>query len=426
MPEPILGGGPQSPLSAGPARQSSLRAHNLSLVLSYVVATPEGLSRAALAKVTGLTRATISDLVDLLLAAGLVRELAPRAAKGAGRPAIPVTIAEYGVVGMGIEIAVDHVAVAVVDLAGRVLIERIAQGDYRHSDPKDVIARIARLVPVVVDDLQSRGARLAGACVALPGLVGPEPGRLRHAPNLAWDDVDVATEMRRAFGWHHTTIEVGNDANLGATAEARLRVRKNPLGPQPSFLYITGEVGIGGALVQNGLLSTGVRGWAGEIGHMVVDPNGPRCECGAQGCLERYAGKQALLSGAGLGPEATWEAFGRAVREGQPLALAALDVAGQTLGATAASALNLLDVELVVLGGAYAPLAPLLIPTIQPTLERRAIARSFTGAEVRVEGALGGEFSALRGAAQSVVNTVISDPRPWASESPLGANAPAE
>jgi predicted NBD/HSP70 family sugar kinase len=118
---------------------------------------------------------------------------------------------------------------------------------------------------------------------------------------LGWEDVDVALVLGNAPALQGVSLEVGNDADLGALGESRTRSRLAGVSRlDQNFLYIAGEVGIGGAVVLGGNLAGGMHGWSGEIGHAVVDPDGPLCNCGARGCLEQFASKDALLRRAGL------------------------------------------------------------------------------------------------------------------------------
>ncbi len=404
--------------TASPARQASLREHNLSLVLRHICSAGSGVSRAHLARHTGLTRATVSELVDLLLQAGMVRELTPQALAGAGRPATPVIPAEQGLRGIGIDIAVDHIAVCTVTLTGTMATQRVIEGEFALSHPERLLARVSRMVEATIADTVAAGAQVAGVCVALPGLVDPEHSRLRHAPNLNWSDLPIGELLRTALGRPELAVLVGNDASLAATAEVLIRARREDVRATADFLYITGEVGIGGAIVRRGELSGGTRGWAGEIGHTNIDANGELCTCGARGCLERYAGKAAFIARAGLPPGSSWEQLHRSIAGGDPAALAAVAEVGAALGVAAASALNVLDIDTILLGGAYASLADQLAPGILAELRNRVIAVRFAGAEVYVEGALGGEHAALHGAGLTVVNAVLANPSAWLDTAP--------
>ncbi len=139
--------------------------------------------------------------------------------------------------------------------------------------------------------------RMAGSCLAIPGLVDRPAGPVRMAPNLGWRNVDVVGLFRAHPGTTDVQIRLDNEATLAARAEADVL---RPAG-RLSFLYLSGEVGIGGALVMDGAVFGGLHGWSGEIGHSVVEPAGRACRCGSIGCLEQYAGKDALMRSASHG-----------------------------------------------------------------------------------------------------------------------------
>ena len=198
-----------------------------------------------------------------------------------------------------------------------------------------------------------------------------------------------------------------NEATLAARAEAdALR----PTG-RLSFLYLSGEVGVGGAMVVDGAGFGGRHGWSGEIGHTVIDPNGPLCRCGSTGCLEQYAGKDALMRAAGLDLDRPIGDLQRAAEDGNPAALDSLAGGARALGTAVANAINLMDVENVVLGGIYAALAPFLIPTIEDSLRSRVLSAPWSG--LQVSAATIREDAALTGAASTVLADVIDDPSAW-------------
>jgi predicted NBD/HSP70 family sugar kinase len=393
-----------------PARQGSLREHNLALVLRHVLdaSTPAAEvpapSRADVATATGLTRGSVSALVDLLIGARLVAELPPAVTARAGRPAVPLVPASRTVVGLGAEVNVDYVGVRALDLAGEVLAHRTTAGDFRHSDPAAVLALLARLVGEVRAELPA-DARLAGIGLALPGLVDRVTGPLRLAPNLGWRDVDVVALLTAHPEVDGLAVRLANEANLAARAEARAGVAG------PSFLYVSGEVGIGAAIVLDGEVFVGRHGWSGELGHTVVDQQGPRCTCGARGCLEQYAGKDALLRAAGRDVEEPVDALVAAAQAGDERAARALRSGGEALGVALANFVNLVDVETVVLGGIYAPLAPWLTEAVVAQLRARVLASAWEDARVGV--AAGGAHAAMTGAAVVVLRAVADDPAAW-------------
>lgn len=395
-----------------PARQGSLREHNLALVLRHVLDAagspgtpgPPPPSRADVATATGLTRGSVSALVDLLIGARLIAELPPVVTARAGRPAVPLVPASRTVIGLGAEVNVDYIGVRALDLTGEVLAHRSAAGDFRHSDPARVLARLAGLIGETRAALPA-DARLAGMCLALPGLVDRVTGPLRLAPNLGWRDVDVVALLTAHPEVGGLPVRLTNEANLAARAEARAGAAGQ------SFLYVSGEVGIGAAIVLDGEVFAGRHGWSGELGHTVVDPEGPRCTCGSRGCLEQYAGKDALLRAAGRDVEQPVDALLAAVGAGDERAARALRAGGEALGIALANFVNLVDVETIVLGGIYAPLAPWLTDAVVAQLRSRVLAAPWEDARVVV--ASGGAHAAMTGAALTVLRAVADDPAAW-------------
>lgn len=368
-----------------PVRQSSVRAHNLALVLQIVANSPDPISRAATAAVSGLTRATVSALVDDLIAGALLTEVEPAPRNGAGRPAAGLRLAPDGPAGLGLEINVDYRAACVVDLTGRVRHRLLEPGDQRPVDAATALAGLSRLAREALRRAEADGLAVAGAALAVPGLVAAD-GTVRVAPNLGWHDVAVGDLL------DGLPVTVDNEANLAALSE--LGADDLP----PSFVYVSGEIGIGAGIVLDGTLFRGVRGWSGEIGHLAIDPAGPPCRCGARGCLEQYAGQEAMLRAAGVATVAE-------------LAGADLSAAGRALGTAISAVVNLLDIGTVVLGGIYAPLLPRLREAIGAEVDRRVLTADWSPIELRA--ARLGPDAAMRGAAGAVIRSVLDDPAGW-------------
>lgn len=404
------------------ARQEDMRDHNLSIVLGHVLDSPEPISRAGIAAATGLARATVSQLVDRLVAAGMLAELDPVYHGRAGRPAVPLVPASGTIAGIGLEVNVDYLGARAVDLAANVIDQHIILGDFRSSDPDVVLSTLCVAAERVIATTQYQGARVAGTCIALPGIVdrdsgslrlgatGPDgaptrSGPLRRAPNLGWSDTDLGPlldrEPFRRFG-----VSLGNDANLAALAELRAEH-----GAHQSFLYVSGEVGIGAAMVHEGRLFVGERGWSGEVGHTTIEPDGPRCGCGSLGCLEVYAGKDALMMAAGLDRKLGVEVLVEAVERGDQRARDAVDRAGWALGIALANFVNLIDVSRLVLGGIYAPLTELLAQPVRAQLEMRVLTSPW--AHVEVVSSLAGPQAAMTGAGLAVLRDVVTAPGRW-------------
>ncbi|GIG91824.1 ROK family protein [Plantactinospora endophytica] len=427
-------------------RQASLREHNLALVLRQIATADRPPSRADLATATGLTRATVSALVDDLITGRLLTEVAPAPRSGAGRPAVGLTLADHGPAGLGLEINVDYLAAVLVDLTGTVRHRAVRRVDLRPVPPAEALSLVGELISEAGAEADRQDLTLAGTALAVPGLV-TATGLVRLAPNLGWRDVDVPALLGAHPILGGRGLGVDNEANLAALGE----LHAAPPG-SANFVYISGEVGIGAGIVLHGTLFRGARGWSGEIGHVPVHPEGRPCRCGGRGCLEQYAGQEAILAAAGLTdpPSARAPSTGRPARRhgpngplrvdgdraddgsaargipvpgaaiarlaeaaarDDPAACRALVDAATALGVAVAGVINLLDVDTVVLGGVYAPLARWLAPTVRAEIGRRVLTAAWSPVTVRAA-LLGGDAAAL-GAAGSVVRTVLEQPARW-------------
>jgi predicted NBD/HSP70 family sugar kinase len=411
-------GGPEGSAPAprsnqgSPARQYGLRRHNLALVLQHI-ADSGPVSRARIAQATSLTKATISSLVDDLVSARLVTELGPEARGEIGRPGSALVLNRAGFVGVGLEVNVDYLAVCVTDLVGGVRYLRTRARDNRGQSPARVLGRAVRMTRTAMEAAEGEGLTVAGLAVAMPGLVETEQGLLRLAPNLEWRDVRVAEALAGRFAPRELPVVVDNEANLAALGELWFGGHDG----LTDFVHISGEVGVGGGIVVGGQLFRGVRGFAGEVGHLTVEPDGPRCRCGARGCLEQVAGQEAILRAAGLStavgtsigqPHGSVAELVARARAGEPRTLRAIVTAGQALGRGVSGMVNVVDPSTVVLGGLYASLEPWLREPLLEELQERAITQSWS--PVRVLASRLGPDAAVRGAAGAVVREVLSNP----------------
>jgi len=392
-----------------PARPGNLRGHNLGLALRCVASASGEISRAGISTSTGLNRSTASSLVDELVSGGLVRELGATARAGMGRPPTVLALASDGPAGLGLDINVDYVSACLVDLGGTVRYQHVVEQDQRGHTPQQVLTRLAESTLAAV---AASGLTLFGTAVAVPGLINRASGTVAMAPNLGWHDLDLAEVLRQTFGEH---VTLDNEANYAALSEDEL------LRSDQSFLYVNGQVGVGGGLVLNGEPYRGRHGWSGEIGHQTVDRDGPVCGCGQRGCLEQYAGYEAILRAAGLGggpgPGFGLRSTAGLIRDradgGDQRTIDALTTVGATLGVVLADCLNLLDLDRVVLGGIYRELSPWIVPEVEREVAARFIGADWARPAIGTAGH-GAEAPAL-GAARSVVRDILNDPVPWLS-----------
>ncbi|OMH33246.1 hypothetical protein BGP79_05900 [Tersicoccus sp. Bi-70] len=398
-------GVPARPRPAAAATQATLREHNLSLVARIVLGAPTAMSRADVAVATALTRSTVSRLVDDLLAGGLVREVA-KVGGGLGRPATPV-VADDRLCALGLQVNATFLLARLVALDGTVVAEEAVDGDFVGSDPAAVLPLMGACGARV---LATAGADriLVGTGLALPGIVRPGTGTLLRAPNLGWSAVEPVPLLATPdLG----PVQLSNEADSAAVTVAQ-PVPGRPDGPQ-DFIYLSGEIGIGGAAVLGGRVMRGQHGWAGEIGHVCVDADGPACPCGSRGCLERYAGLRALQTAAGLPATAGIDQFAEACRAGDEAAVRALETALGALETALVSAVNLLDIPAVVLGGHLGRLGALIAPDLAGRLGSRVLAGRFGGPTVTVDEHVEDRAPAATGAAISVLEGVIDRPAAW-------------
>ncbi|GGP75379.1 xylose repressor [Streptomyces melanogenes] len=389
----------------GRASQQDMRRQNLAVVLGAVRAHSP-LSRADVAGRVGLTRAAVSSLVDELIERGALNEAPATASGRVGRPGRALTISDRGPAGLGLEIGATHLGACVADLRGEPRLWRRVERDNAGRPAGQVLAEAAALAAEVEAEAAALGLCVQGRVLAVPGVVPNEPGGLvERAPNLGWHGI------RLAHHWpdQNTVPEPENEANLGALAEywsAEL--------PAQTIVHVSAETGIGAALIIEGRLFRGARGFAGELGHIPVQPDGPRCACGARGCLEQYAGEAAVLRAAGLAGDALGQ-HGDAVAllaeragAGHAPTLRALDGAGRALGLALASAVELIDPDCLVLGGAYAELADWLLPSVRAELAARVTVRPWASEALRPSAL--GRRGPLLGAALTTVRRIMADP----------------
>lgn len=401
--------------SLGPkADKETVRRHNLSLVLRAVRDEGEA-TRAGVAARVGLTRAAVSSLVEQLLDSGFLSESGKTFSGQAGRPGTVLKVTRSGPAGIGVEINIDYVSVCVVDLSGTDRVRLTEHLDNRGAAPAEVLARGARIAARTLDSAAEQDLSPVGVQLALPGLVAG--GTVRQAPNLGWNQVPAEELFAAALAEAGPAapalpVRSENEANLAALAELWF----GGLGGIRSFLYLSGEIGVGGALVLDGELLRGANGFAGEIGHVVVDADGPLCRCGARGCLEQYAGQSALLRGAGLDENAGVPGVAELealARDGDERAIAAIGEAGRMLGRVLSGAVNLFDPDAVVLGGIYRGLMPWLSPPADGELTDRVVSGlwPYDSGRLRASSSAG---DAARGAAALVVRAVLADPVAYA------------
>ena len=369
----------------------SLRRQNTASVLR-VLRQLGPATRAELAKETGLAKATVGAIVADLEAAGAVAEQASRAG-ARGRPGRPVALRGERFVGLGLELNVDYVSAVVLDLAGRVRFS-----DSRPAgDPGRGEADLLALARAAVERHGGPGRTLVGATVAVPALVRGDNRTVAWAPNL---DVARPGLADRLLGLvPGGNVRVSNDANCAAYAESHHGAAVGAA----HALYLTGTVGIGAGILEDGDLVRGGAGFAGEVGHMPVGSSDALCGCGRRGCWEASIGLHAMLAAVGMPeldtPLRTAEAVAaRAATD--PRVRSGLARVGHDVGLGIAMLSSVLDPEVVVLGGYFVPLGDLVLEPARRTLDERLASAVQVRPELRLS-TLGIQAAALGAAEQS-------------------------
>jgi predicted NBD/HSP70 family sugar kinase len=383
-------------------RSETVRRSNLAAITRCLhVRGPQ--SRSDLVAATGLTRSAIRGLVGELAAAGLVTEDAAVPQGNPGRPSPVVRLLPAGALVLGIEILVDSVAAAIVGLGGEVLEQVRVDRPRGHLAVDEVARDLAGLTHAM---LARAGDSLVGVGVAVAGVVRHADGLVEMAPNLGWRDVPLGARLEHLLDLG-VPFAVANDADLGILAEHR---RGAAIGVDDA-LFISGEVGVGGGILTGGELLRGAAGYAGEIGHLPLNPGGNPCRCGSIGCWETVVGEGALLALAGLPPDAGRPGVDTVLRDaaaGVPEAMAALDHVGRWLGIGIAGLVNLFNPQLVVLGGMHGRILPAVRPVVEAEMARRALPAS--RAMVRIVASSLGQDAPLLGAAELAFEPLLADP----------------
>lgn len=397
--------------SRRPVDVQSVREHNLSLLLEGLVADGPR-SRARLAEETGLNRTTVSSLVAELIDRQLVRETAVERPGAVGRPAQMLEPDPTRWVGVGLEVNLGHLAVSVRDLSGATRAETLLRRDNSGSSAQDSLAALVALYQQVMSPLRAEGVAPAGAVLGVPGLVDRAAGELHLAPNLGWPGVRVTEVLAELLAPEVMPLGMDNDQNLAVLAEMVDGVARG----RRDVVYVGVDIGVGGAVVVDGHVHRGAAGFAGELGHMPVTPDGPRCSCGRVGCLEAYVGHHALLRRAGRDPEGV--GTGLQVRPATDLAseasrgdvavLAALNEAGHWLGFALSAMTNAFNPSTVVLGGLLGRLGPWLLPAVRDEIQQRTVGIDGSPVEVLASGL--GATAVARGGAAAAVQRLVATP----------------
>ena len=396
------------------ADQSLVRELNTSLILE-TLRTHGPLSRASLSSVLGLNRSTVSSVINELFEDNLVMEVGLESSTG-GRPGMLLALNPDGGCAVGIEIGVDFISIILTDFTAEILWrERV------ESHPKEgrdvILGRGEELTEEALRVGEERGMPPMGIGVGLPGLVDVQQGELVFAPNLGWRDVRLRAMWEDRFD---LPVFVENEANAAALGEYYFGVAQDV----QNLIYLSAGVGLGGGIMINGKLFRGSSGYAGEIGHMTIDPDGLLCGCGKRGCWETLVGPRAIvrrvrekagdndgiLSRIVDGDNSLIDVgvVVEAAEAGDEAAKCALREVGEQLGIGIANLVNVFNPELVVLGGALSLASAFLLPSIEEAVQAHMLSQP--GEIVDIASSAHGADACVMGAVALVLDDILRQP----------------
>jgi len=394
-----------------------VRQINLSVIMNNL-RKKAPVSRAGLAQATGLNKTTVSSLVDELLQRQFVREIG-FVTGVKGHPAIMLDLNPAAGFMVGCEIGVDFILVVCTNFAPEIIWRH-----EEHTDPSIGQNAILDRAKALLNEAIQRGSMeystLLGIGVGVAALIDQSTGTMLFAPNLGWKDpFPIRTILQESFP--QAPLIVDNEANIAALGEHYFGVAQD----HDEVLYISAGVGLGGGIVHDGQVFSGVTGVGAEFGHMTMDPDGDLCNCGNFGCWETQVSQRALFghirksfeqgergmlfqrTNEGIDP-LTVPMIVDAARAADAVALGALEKIGRDLGIGIASLVNALNPELVVFGGILSLAGKFLMPAVTKELEQRALRWNREAAGVVL--AEHGFDAAAMGGVAAVYETILAQP----------------
>lgn len=382
--------------------QSLLKQINRMALVRAIQRQPS-MSRADLAKATGLTKSTVSLLVQELIDEGWLAESEAQTTGALGRRPTPLHLDQERSVLLGAEIGVEFISVVAVSLGGD-LLDSCSEA-IRKPVESEVMRDLVRLLTETVNKMKSEGRNMLGIGVGVPGAVDETRGVLKVAPNLGWRDVSVREQLQAALakaGAANIPIFIQNEADVAALGEFEFGVQPTP---EP-LIYLSLGVGVGAGIIANDRLFMGADGFAGEVGHSILQVDGPRCSCGRRGCAEAFLGLRSIVARALPDQKQLHPSKVKALAEkGENRPSEALQSAGHQLGILLQNLWTAFNPGRIVLGGPTCELGPVFLDAALTSLGSYADAAELPPPEVQLS-AFGQDAVAI-GAAALVLHRLL-------------------
>jgi glucokinase-like ROK family protein len=363
--------------------QHVVKVENKSLVLEKII-EHSPISRADIAGITGLNKGTVSSLVNELILENLINESGPGKSSGGRRP-VMLHFNQLAGYSIGIDLGVNYILGVLTDLNGNICVEK--QSEFSLSTYEDILSELFSIIDSLVAAAPKCPYGIVGIGIGVPGIVNKE-SKILLAPNLDWRNVELKPDVEEKYG---VPVVIENEANAGAYGEKKFGVGKE----FDNIIYVSVGIGIGAGLILNGKLYRGNNGFSGELGHMTIDVNGPKCSCGNRGCWELYASEKFLLNEAqraGLqvesGRKVSLETIMEMARSGDAQALEVLSKTGRFLGVGINNIIHTFNPDQVIVGNRIAEAKTWLNPPIHQWIENQSLWFSQKDLQINFSGLL--------------------------------------
>lgn len=388
--------------------QYVVKQENKTLVLTTIMNhTP--ISRANVAKITGLNKGTVSSLVSELIDEELVKETGPGKSSGGRRPVMLLFNGEAGY-SVSIELGVGYILGVVSNLKGEIISEKNIPLKITHF--QTVFPIMINLIKELMKEVPKCRYGVIGIGVGVPAVVSQQ-GRILLAPNLNWKNIELKKELAAIFD---LPVAVENEANAGAYGEMRYGSSQD----SKHTIYTSFGIGIGVGMILDGKLYRGLNGLAGELGHMTIVKDGKACRCGNVGCWERYASEQALIDEGidrGFISETEEKPFNHLVKlasDGHMEVIELFEKIGTYIAIGLTNCINIFNPEHVIVGNTLIQAKEWIYPIIENYIAKHAI--GFHQNKLKVDSAKLGAYSTVSGMVAFTVEKFLLDHKKRSNE----------